>query len=94
MSEKHLPIWVREKYLVDDFGLSRTVLRGMRDHGLIISVSLKKEGCKQGALLYKMRSVINHIVRSDDHHAKRLQERITTNPTSAVRFENRLILPF
>lgn len=77
MSEKQLPIWVREKYLVDDFGLSRTILRGMREHALIISVSLKKDGCKQGALLYKLESVIKHILDPNDCHARRFEERIS-----------------
>jgi hypothetical protein len=78
MSAKQLPIWVREKYLVDEIGLSRTILRGMREHALIISVSLQKDGCKQGALLYKMESILRHIMSTNDCHARRLEERIST----------------
>jgi hypothetical protein len=77
MSAKQLPIWVREKYLVDEIGLSRTILRGMREHALIISVSLQKDGCKQGALLYKMESILRHIMSTNDCHARRLEERIS-----------------
>jgi len=79
MSEKQLPIWVREKYLVAEIGLSRTILRGMREHALIISVSLQKDGCKQGALLYKLESLLRHIISTNDSHAKRFQERIKTS---------------
>jgi len=76
MSDKQLPIWVREKYLVDEIGLSRTILRGMREHSLIISVSLQKDGCKQGALLYKRESLFRHIMSTNDFHAKKFQEKI------------------
>lgn len=84
MSAKQLPIWVREKYLVDEFGLTRTILRGMREDALITSVSLKKDGCKQGALLYKMRSVVNHLLSCNDHHAKRFHEKLNADGFSNV----------
>lgn len=71
MNEDNKPIWVREKFIVKRFGLSRSILRAMREHGLIVSVSLRNDDRKHGALLFKMSSLVHYMESLRDTHGRR-----------------------
>ena len=63
MNANNDPKWAREKYLITNFGLSRTTLTRMRIAKHIISASFKEDDGKQGARLYHLGSVREYLRR-------------------------------
>lgn len=64
LSVQGAPIWVREKTITAKTGLTRSILRGLREDGLVKWVSLKRKGCKQGTLLYHYPSLLEYLEES------------------------------